>query len=241
MKRHNSIVLTLSFIVVLLAGCASQKAWVYAANPPRDSVPLSNKRAVVLPFEDMRNNENTNLVALYAIPLVPFGWQDLNVPEGQAMHATSGLWTNYKPSEDYPKALASEVQNARLFKETYFDFKRGDADVIISGKILNTNYNGKLITYGLSIMGPMLWFIGFPATAVSNELSVELKVADARSNDVVLVKTYTVDPVTKVGWIYAMPSDFNYAEMLKGVYTMFVADLRAQAPRIAIAIDHRQK
>ena len=59
---------------------------------------------------------------MYLIPLMPFGWQTLDVPEGQQMHIFSGMWTNYKPSEDYPKALAEELTNANIFDEAYFDF-----------------------------------------------------------------------------------------------------------------------
>jgi hypothetical protein len=91
---------------------------------------------------------------LYLIPLFPFGWQDFKVPEGSQTHMTSGLWINYKPTEDFAKALATELQNARVFQEAYFDFGRGNADIIVHGKILGTQYSGKAISYGLSAFGP---------------------------------------------------------------------------------------
>ncbi|NOY69335.1 MAG: hypothetical protein GXP53_07575, partial [Deltaproteobacteria bacterium] len=48
------------------------------------------------------------------------------------------------------------------------------ASYFISGSILSTQYKGKLFSYGLSVYGPVLWFIGFPATTIQNELSVEM-------------------------------------------------------------------
>jgi len=76
--------------------------------------PLSSKKAVVLAFEDLRKNENSNNTLLCLIPLFPFGWQDLNVPEASAVHVASGLWINYKSREDLAKALATELKNTRI-------------------------------------------------------------------------------------------------------------------------------
>jgi hypothetical protein len=193
----------------------------------------SDKTAVVLPFEDDREDINSNDFLLYAIPLVPFGWQDLNVPEGAQMHLTSGLWINYKPTEDFAKALAEELENARLFNETHFDFGRGTADVVIHGKILNTYYQSKILSYGLSVYGPMLWLLGLPAGTFTNQLSVELSCSDPRNSQVIFSKKYDIPPEGKVVWIYTLPSDFNYAEMLKQVNQQFVGDLRTQAAAIS--------
>jgi hypothetical protein len=37
-----------------------------------------------------------------------------DVPECAAQHVTPTLWTNYKPTEDYPKALAEEPRAISL-------------------------------------------------------------------------------------------------------------------------------
>jgi len=104
-------------VLALVYGCATQHAWVYAPTLQRLPGRARPERAVVLPFRDARQNVNSNRLALYLIPLFPFGWADFEVPEGMQGHVTSGLWTNYKPTEDYPKALAEELQNAGLFRE----------------------------------------------------------------------------------------------------------------------------
>lgn len=215
--------------MLLITGCKSQKAWVYAPNQFQDRQPLSSKKAIVQPFADLRENDNSNKLGLYLTPLFPFGWTDLKVPEGEEWHVFSRLWINYKPTEDFPKALASEVQNARIFKEAHFDFGRGDADIIVSGKILNTDYSGKILSYGLSAYGPVLWLIGLPAGTASNDLSLELFCIDASSNRQLFAKTYKVPTYSRWGWIYSMPNDFNYPDMLKDIYKQFVSDLSASS------------
>ncbi|SPD74783.1 conserved exported hypothetical protein [uncultured Desulfobacterium sp.] len=230
MRRYAVLIL---FALFLASGCATQKSWVYSANSYGEASNQINKSVVVLPFQDARPNINSNYWAMYLIPVMPFGWQTLNVPEGQPMHIFSGLWTNYKPTEDYPKALAEELTNSRLFKEAYFDFKKGDSGCVVKGKILTTRYSGKMITYGLSAYGPLLWFVGFPAGTVANELSVELSLVDTQSDNVLFTNTYTAPEYSRVGWLYVMPNEFNYPTMLKDLYKKFIEDVRGRLSEIS--------
>ena len=229
-----SVLLCAAFV----GGCAAQKSWVYAPDPYREATVGNTKTAVVLPFDDMRENINTNHLLLYMIPLVPYSSATYSVPEGQQMHVTSGLWTNYKPTEDFAKALASELQNAHMFKEVYFDFKKGSSDVVVRGKILSTKYEGTIISYGLSVEGPLLWFLGLPSGTVTNELSVELSCVDSKSDQVLFTKTYNAPPYSKTAWIYVMPSDFNYPAMLKDVYRNFINDLRTHGVTLSGTVRH---
>jgi len=226
--KIKGVFVTLMVLVAALqlTGCANQQSWVYRPNGYENNSAPVQKTAVVLPFNDERKNDNSNMFMMYLIPLVPFGPQSLEVPEGVPMHITSGLWVNYKPTEDFPKALAEELTNAKMFKETYFDFKQGNADVAIKGKIISTKYNGKIISYGLSAYGIVLWFIGFPATYVTNELSVQLDAVDLKTNTVLMSKAYTATPYETTGWIYLLPSDFKYSSMLQEIYKQFVDDVK---------------
>ena len=213
-------------VVAFTAGCASQKTWVYRANsyPPAKS--STGKKVAVLAFEDARENKNVNLWGLYAIPLMPCGWQHLNSPEGIQMHMNSTMWVNYKPTEDYPKALAEDLRNTGLFSDAFFDFRRESGDYAVKGKILNTKYDGYLISYGLSIEGPLLWIIGFPCGSTRNELSLELSLVDAKTDKTIFSKVYTADPRSGVSWIYVLKNDFNYPEMLGELNKQFCNDIQ---------------
>ena len=74
----KSVLAATALSMLLTAGCSSQKSWVYAPSPFQDKEPLRSKKAVVQPFDDLRENLNSNLMMLYLIPLLPFGWQDFN-------------------------------------------------------------------------------------------------------------------------------------------------------------------
>lgn len=230
MKRRICLTALLA-IVLFGSGCASQMGWVYSTNTYRGPAVRADKTVAVLPFKDARRNLNKNRIAMYMIPLIPaFGWADYNVPELATQHVNSSLWMNYKPSDDYAKALVDELRAAGLYKDVFFDLREGDSDLVVDGTILSTRYKGTLISYGLSVYGPLLWFVGFPAGTVSNELSVRIECRDVKTQRVLHSKTYTAPRYKKISWIYMMPSDFNYAAMLKNLYRDVVADLGRAAP-----------
>ena len=223
MHRHLA-----AFLLVLLAtSCATQRSWVYKPNAYSAPAAMTKQKLVVTPFQDGRTNINSNKILLYLIPIFPFGWADYQVPEGATQHITSTIWTNYKPTEDYPKALAEELRGARLFSDAYFDFKDGDADLAVRGRIENTKYSCKIYSYGLSAYGPLLWFIGLPAASASNELELELTCDELKTGRRLLTKRYNATPYSSTSWLYVMKNDFNYPDMLAGVYRQFVDDLRA--------------
>lgn len=225
----NIILSLILMSLFLLPGCSTQKSWVYAPDSFQQHPPISQKHAIVKPFDDLRRNENSNKLFLYLIPLMPYGWADFSVPEGSQGHLSTGLWLNYKPVEDYAKALASELQNARIFAETHFSYGQNDADIVVQGKILNTDYSAKMISYGLSVYGPMLWYFGLPAGTVSNNLAIELSCIDLSANKILFTKQYSVPAYEAWVFLYDLTNDFNYAEMLKNTYRQFMIDLKSHA------------
>lgn len=219
---HSSLVV---LVIALTAGCASQKTWVYHANSYPPAAMNTGKKVVVLPFEDARENVNHNLSGLYAIPLMPYGWQTLNTPEGIQYHTTTGMWLNYKPTEDFPKALAEDLRNTGLFSDAYFDFRREGSDYAVEGKILSTKYEGRTLSYGLSVYGPDLWLIGFPCAWTENNLSLQLSLVNSRTDKTLFEKTYTAPPEKAFSWIYVIRNDFNYPDMMAEVDKQFCQDI----------------
>jgi hypothetical protein len=223
----NRLTIAVVVAAALCTGCASQKTWVYKSNAYAAAPRAGNQKAVVLPYRDARPNENTNMILMYMIPVVPFGWTTQDTPEGVMQHITSSLWNNYKPVEDYPKALVEDLRQSGLFSEAFFDFKENDADYVIQGTIETTRYAGRIYSYGLSVYGPMLWFIGLPAGTASNDLAIEISCIEKKSRRTILTKRYTAPTYSATSFLYVMANDFNYPEMLATVNKQFVEDLRA--------------
>jgi hypothetical protein len=136
------------------------------------------------------------------------------------------MWVNYKPTEDYPKALAEDLRNTGLFSDAFFDFRRESGDYAVKGKILNTKYDGYIFSYGLSVEGPLLWIVGFPCGSTRNELSLDLSLVDAKTDKTLFSKVYTADPRSGVSWIYVLKNDFNYPAMLGELNKQFCNDIQ---------------
>jgi len=230
MKKYIVAVILTSLTI----GCASQQTWIYHVNNYTSPNQKIDKSVVVLPLDDARDNFNSNKTGLGFIPLFPFGWMNYSGPEGSARHIFTGLWVNYNPKEDFSKALAQEITATNLFREAYFDYKKGNGDFIIKGKIINSDYKGKLYTYLLSCYGVYLWFVGCPAGSISNDLTVELTCIDAINDKLIFSKTYQADTYKKIGWIYSIPNDFKYPELLKQIYKDFTSDLRQRISTYAL-------
>ena len=163
-------------LVAMLTGCASSRSWSYTPEPRSATEHLANVSVVVLPFEDRHPKENSNFTFIYLIPLVPFGWMDFETPEGPQMHVNSGLW-QFRPADDFARAVAQEIDNARIFRETFVGNRASEGEYVLLGEITSTKYEGKMITYGLSVYCPLLWFFGFPAAYTTNGLTLTLKLA----------------------------------------------------------------
>lgn len=223
--RSTGLAMLLCVGSCMFAGCSSQKSWLYSVEPESDLPVLLDSSVAVPPFSDQRSNENSNMWAMYMVPLLPFGWQDFSAPEGAQMHISSGLWL-WRPSEDLAKATAEELQASHIFREVFYTNRKSEGNLVLLGTIRGTGYAGRLFSYGLSVYGPLLWLVGFPAATTSNTLEVSFALKDEARNRVLWEQTYS-EKSSNVAWIYVMGSDFNYAELYKKIMLQAVNDLRA--------------
>lgn len=208
----------------IMGGCATQRVWTYKADPYVKTEPLINKTVAVTPLADKRENINKNLVALAYVPIMPFGWMDLNTPEGVQAHITSGVWL-FRPPEDFSKAIAEEVNNSGIFKEVFFTNRPSEGELHLKGDLKSTYYHGKIFTYCLSFYGIYLWFIGFPAGSAENNLEISLQLVESSTGNIIWEDTYKKH-YSKTSWIYAMQPDFYYDGLLKEVMKEAIPSLK---------------
>jgi len=131
-----------------------------------------------------------------------------------------------KGREDLAKAAAEELQASHIFKEVFFTNRASDGDLVLSGTIKSTNYSGKLFSYGLSVYGPLLWFVGFPASYAKNAIEVSFTLKDRQSQRLIWQNSYSEED-SKTSWLYYLRSDFNYSDLYKKIMLQAMKDLRA--------------
>ena len=220
--RRLDIVLWL-LLVWLLSACSSPRSWVYAPEARQSRSPVVSASLVVPPFIDRRSNENTNAVFLYLIPLMPFGYQSMSVPESTSLHVSSGLWQT-RPADDFARAIAQEIDAARIFSEAFTDSRSSSGEFVLSGEIRSMQFDAKMLSYCLSVYGPLLWFIGFPASHTSNELELQLTLT--RRDGGSPLWRYTIrGSDSQTGWLYAMGTDFMYDRLLKAAIPAALSSL----------------
>src|SRR5437867_500584 len=175
-------------LLVFLARCPNERAWVYSADQESDQPVLVQKSLSVPPFKDRRADSNSNCTLVYMVPLMPFGWVDYSAPEKASTHINSARWA-FRPEEDLAKAAAAEISSAHLFKEAFFTNRASEGDLLLEGEIRDLSYGGAVISYGLSVYGPLLWLFGFPASVTSNGLKIDLALKSATGNQVLWKKS----------------------------------------------------
>lgn len=211
-------------------GCTYPRGWAYDAAPPMERPPLVAGTLVVPPLVDQRPADNADKVWLYLIPLMPYGWQDYQQPERMASHVNSGRW-RFAPTEDIAKALAAEIANRRLIAEARFASTEEDADWVLRGGLSSLHYDGRLLTYGLSVAGPNLWLVGLPAGSVKNSLAMTLRLENRRSRTVVWEQRYDLTHDEGLFWLYSLAEDFWYDTMLKQLMPRILSDLEEALTR----------
>jgi hypothetical protein len=224
MKKILMLLILSIFVALIFSGCAQQRVWSYKANPYVKTEPLVNKSVAVPPLGDNRKNENTNLIGLMYIPLMPIGWMTLHTPEGGQKHISSGLWL-FRPPEDLAKAVAEEINNSGIFKEAFFTNRASEGELILKSNLKSTYYYGSLISYCMSFYGAYLWLIGLPAGSYENNLEMDFELVESSTGRVLWNETYKKE-FSKTFWIYAPGADFRYDLLLKDIMKEVIPSLK---------------
>ena len=187
MMLHRFAILL--FAILALSGCNTQAKWTYPINPDRlYTAPQKKTQHIVgvLPFREerpVRNQAATFL--LYIIPLMPYGYTTYQRPEAATMFNSISNY-EFDVDEDLGKAAARSLEASGLFKRTYFTLggETREADYMLQGTAYLTKYDGRIFSYGLSVFGPLLWYLGLTAGSSTNSVYFGFELLD-RDQEVV--------------------------------------------------------
>lgn len=226
--------LTLLVIALLCcAGCGATAKFVYPAKGQDltryPGGPLHQQKVAVTPFEEMRGDTNqAGTYALYAIPLMPFGWLKYERPDAARMFNTIRDF-DFDPSEDLAKAAAYSLRKSNLFADAFFTFggDKDKADLLFEGEVISTEYRGSVWSYGLSVFGPILWFVGFPAGRSHNDLTLHLWLTDLTTQKRLWEKSYDKTNAVVQGLYYRWGHDVRYySPLMQEIMDDAVADIQ---------------
>jgi len=213
--------------VIAITGCGTTGKFVYPAKMSTmfksSSDCAYDKTIAVIPFDDYRGDDNSMAgYYLYMLPLCPWGKLEYDRPEA-ARFFNSIQEFDATPSEDLAKAVAVSFRHSNLFKDAFFTMggEKDRADFVIRGRLKEMRYEGKVYSYGLSIVGPCLWYIGAPACNSVNTISYELEMRNkqgkivwdysfARSNELMQWLYYRIGDDCK-GFSYVFQESMNEA------------------------------
>jgi len=216
-------------------GCGRGVArYVYTAGPDLElQSPEQPLRVAVVPFKDLRGKENSSWRATrlkFFIPLVPYVPSEYERP-GIAVGYVSYLTYHFRPTEDLAKSVVAELEANDLFEAVLLSTS-GDppnVDFYLTGEIHDTTYSSKMISYGLSIFGPLLWLAGLPAGTVQNSLSLDLTLSTAADGEAVWSHRINGDWSKLIGPYYNVYAEFDgYPIIMKAGIREGIKDLAAE-------------
>ena len=237
MSRSVIVLLTVLATVFSLVGCNTQAKWTYPVNPDqlyRAEVQPTELTIGVLPFRESRPVKNQSATMfLYLIPLMPYASVNYERPEAAKSFMTISEW-EFQVDEDLGKAAARSFENSGLFKRVYFTLggETREADYMLRGTAHRTFYQGTIYSYGLSVFGPLLWYVGLPAGSSINETEFEFELVDPAGQ---VVWTYQTDGRNKItqGLFYNWGNDaLHFATLTENALNEALRDLGPQLPSL---------
>lgn len=204
--------LTLAAVIaaaLAVAGCKSPGIFATSFDDGRksmvvlDASPIFPVNLAVSELKDLRGGDNTSGAVFWSFcPLMPFGWVDYSRPENAAAMMNIGNY-QYDLFSELSRAAAVSFETSRLFNSAYYtanNINDRQGELVLEGEVYSTRFNGKLISYGISIASPALWVIGLPATYLSSSIEMKLRIIHRATGNVIWEQQVQAEDA---GWRWA--------------------------------------
>lgn len=228
--------------VLFLTGCGALNKSIVVKAPPEPAAaapaiqnpdPAEEKKTppalAVAPLADKRGNlKSYGSVYKYLVPLVPYGTMRYERPDQAKMFNTPHEF-EFNVSENLARLLVGEARKLGLFESVIFTPTplESKADLILSGEIHSTLYEGKTYSYGLSFLGPALWCLGLPAGSSYNKLSIGLYLMKKDTGERIWSYSIDKEKTVRQGLYHNWGKDVNsFAVLMEEGIKEAVADMR---------------
>jgi hypothetical protein len=189
----------------------------------------------VAPFAEKRGElQSYGSVYKYLIPLLPYGTIRYERPDEAKMFNIQNEF-EFNMSENLLEILITALRNSSLFSEVILTPTplASKADLVLSGELYSTLYEGKTYSYGISFLGPALWCFGLPAGSSHKRLNIELYLKKIDSGEVVWSYNLSKEKTLVQGLYRNWGKDVNsFANLMQEGVKEAIADLRSRLPQI---------
>lgn len=233
---------------LLLSGCASvKKSNIFNASlgPAARATQGENSAAekhytpilAVTPLAEKRGNlKSYGSVYKYLLPLMPYGTIRYERPDQAKMFNTPSEF-EFNMSENLVKLLVDAVRKSSLFDNVILTPTplESKADLILSGDVFSTIYEGKTYSYGLSFLGPALWCLGLPAGSSYKKLTIGLYLKKRDTGE--LIWSYNLNKEKSVvqGLYHNWGKDVNsFAALMEEGVKEAIADMRLKLTNLSM-------
>jgi hypothetical protein len=233
---------------LLLAGCAGvKKSNIFnaslgpAARAAQGENPAGEKNyapiLAVTPLAEKRGNlKSYGSVYKYLLPLAPYGTIRYERPDQAKMFNTPSEF-EFNMSENLVKILIDAAKKSGLFDNVILTPTplESKADLILSGDIQSTLYEGKTYSYGLSFFGPALWCLGLPAGSSHKKLTIGLYLKKKDTGEEIWFYRINKEKTVIQGLYHNWGKDVNsFAALMDGGVKEAIADMRLKLTAIPI-------
>ncbi len=175
-------------LIVVLLKCSSPQSFSYTPTDyPEPKVKLG-KRIGILPFQDLRleRDEYKTIFPYLIFPLVL--WQSFEDERPRKYERNYKFYFNI----DLAQALRSELESSMQFSEVYLTQKAMPEhyDLKIEVETVSTKQKTIGTSYGLGIFIIPFTYLGIPIANVENEIKINLKILDTKSDKLFFQKEY---------------------------------------------------
>lgn len=185
----------------------------------------------IVPFGEKRGNlKSYGSVYKYLIPLVPYGSIRYERPDEAKMFNTQNEF-EFNMSENLMKVVVDAVRKSGVFDNVILTLTplESGADLILSGDILSTLYEGKTYSYGISFAGPVLWCLGLPAGSSHKKLNIMLYLKKRDTGEQIWSHTINEENTVIQGLYHNWGKEINsFVTLMNQGVKEAVADLRAK-------------
>jgi hypothetical protein len=183
MSKHKTVKngckgLLLLLVVTWMAGCGGNSYRVMERKSEHPTIPL---KVMLRAFDEQRDREMESGINVAMIPLFLFGRSHYD------RHDEHFSDTEPFPT-GFPRLFAAHLNKVGVFESAdYFTEKklprRGDYDLEIRGVLHVVRSRGSYWRYGLSYLGDVLWYFGFPRIWRKWEVEVSFQLYDAHRKE----------------------------------------------------------